>query len=266
MDLHFEASGQGDPLYILHGLFGSSDNWQPIARRLGDHFTVIAVDQRNHGRSPHHPEMNYHLMAEDLLELMHKQGNSEALVLGHSMGGKTAMQLALSHPKAVRKLVIVDIAPRKYPPSHLRIISGMRALDLSHFQSRKEMQAALSPAVPDVATRQFLLKNVTRDQSGGFSWKIGLEEIRENYLGLTEAVISASVYDKPTLFLRGEKSDFLLEPDADCIRKLFPSALLQTIPGAGHLLHVQNPEAFMQAVMSFLLPTHRDRMMMSAMG
>ncbi len=252
MDLHFEVYGQGEPLVILHGLFGSLDNWRSISERLAASFRVFAVDQRNHGRSPHSFDMDYRLMAEDVRHFMETQTLQPAFVLGHSMGGKTAMELALLYPAAVRKLVVVDMAPRSYPPRHEAILAGMLALDLTRFQTRKEMEAALAPAVPELETRQFLLKNVARESAGGFRWKIGLQEISKNYPRLAEAVTGSEPFEKPALFIRGEKSDYLSESDLDPIRRLLPKARLETIPRAGHLVHVENPDAFLATVLEFL--------------
>ena len=251
MQLHFEVGGHGEPLIILHGLFGSLDNWRPMSKRLAQHFKVFALDQRNHGQSPHSFEMDYARMAADVREFIAAQGFKDALVLGHSMGGKTAMQLALRHPDSVRKLVIVDMAPRRDSGRHTRLLAGMRSLDLSRFQNRKEIEAALEPAVGDLPTRQFLLKNIARHEDAGFSWKIGLEEIYQNYQNLTEAIESTEPCTKATLFIRGEKSDYLRDEDWPGILRLFPQAKFQTIPGAGHLPHVETPEAFYELVTSF---------------
>lgn len=254
MDLHFDARGQGQPLIILHGLFGSLQNWASITSRLAKDFKVFAVDQRNHGSSPHSFEMDYKLMAQDVLSLMQNQGFEDAFIMGHSMGGKTAMQLALLHPSAVKGLIVVDIAPRAYPPRHLKAILGMRALDLSRFETRSQMDAALAAAIPDPGTRGFLLKNVARTASGQFEWRIGLEEIQRNYSKLTEALGPAPPFTRPTLFIRGETSDFLLETDLEFVKPLFPLARSETIPGAGHLVHVENPDRFLEIVLGFLKP------------
>lgn len=187
MQLHYEEIGHGPPLMILHGLFGSLENWHTISRRLAEHLRVIAVDQRNHGRSPHSPEMNYPLMARDLLELMSRLHLGSTSVLGHSMGGKTAMQFALLHPAQVDKLVVVDISPRSYPPRHDYIFEALLGLKLSAFHTRQEMEAALAPAIPDIATRRFLLKNLGRGPTGEFYWKMNLHELCTNYNRLTEA-------------------------------------------------------------------------------
>ncbi|HLH54156.1 MAG TPA: alpha/beta fold hydrolase, partial [Verrucomicrobiae bacterium] len=179
-------------------------------------------------------------------------GLNEPFVLGHSMGGKTAMQLALLHPASVRKLVVVDIAPRAYSPRHLKLILGMRSLDLSRFERRSDIDAALAPAVPDKSTRQFLLKNVARSDSGKFEWRMGLKEIHDNHSLLTQEIQPAPPFGSPALFLRGENSDFLLETDLELIKTLFPAARLETIPGAGHLIHVEQPDRFLEVVTAFL--------------
>ncbi|HYG35839.1 MAG TPA: alpha/beta fold hydrolase [Clostridia bacterium] len=252
MQLHFQTYGQGKPLLILHGLLGSLENWQTAGLKLSTHFQVFAVDQRNHGRSPHTEEMNYSVMAEDLAHLMQAQGLNSAVVLGHSMGGKTAMQFALSYPQRVEKLVVVDIAPRAYAPRHEQIFQALSSLDLSRFQTRKQIEEALAPGIPDLATRQFLLKNLTRDSAGVFVWKNGLQEIHRAYPQLNLPVTSNSVFTKPVLCVRGEESDYVVEEDLGQIRALFPNAQLLTIPAAGHWVHAEKPEAFVQGVLAFL--------------
>ncbi len=252
MKLHVATYGHGEPLVILHGLFGSADNWHSVCQRLAPHLRVFALDQRNHGRSPQSFEMDYTVMAEDVGEFLGEQGLAEAFVMGHSMGGKTAMQLALLHPALVRKLVVVDMAPRPFEPRHRQILQRMLALDLSSFHSRLEMESALAPAIPDRATRQFLLKNVVRTDAGGFRWRIGLEQIAKNQPRLIQAVSSDRRFDKPALFIRGEKSDYLLPEDLPEIQELFPQAFLRTIAGAGHLVHVEQTELLLKAVLEFL--------------
>ncbi len=253
MRLHFRSFGTtGDPLILLHGLFGSLENWHSVSLKLSEQFRVLAVDQRNHGHSPHSPEMNYSLMAQDLAELMEDQRLERAHVLGHSMGAKTAMQFALLHPEKVRKLIPVDLAPRAYSGRHERIFSALLALDLSAFATRQQIETALAPSIPDLALRRFLLKNVSRTQADGFEWKIGLPEIHANYPQLGAQLSLGRPFAGPVLFLRGEKSDYLGEQDLPLIRTLFPQARLQTIPEAGHLVHVENPQGFLRAVLDFL--------------
>lgn len=253
MKLHFETAGQGEPLVILHGLFGSLDNWRSVTAKLVANFRVFLLDQRNHGRSAHTFEMDYSLMAADVVELLQSHGVAAANVLGHSMGGKTAMRLALDYPDAVRKLLVADISPRSYSPRHQRIIDGMLSLELSRFATRKELEAALAPAVADLPTRQFLLKNLMRQSDGRFHWRLGLEELKHNYRRLTEAVHSPAPFLKPALFLRGENSEYLLPADFPEIQRLFPRAVLETIPGAGHLLHVQQTDLFVDRIRQFVL-------------
>ena len=169
MQLHFRSYGDGEPLIILHGLFGSLDNWHSMSVKLAAPFQVFAVDQRNHGASPHSPEMSYPIMADDLEEFLQSQGLARAYVMGHSMGGKTAMQFALRYPHRVERLVVVDIAPRVYSPLHARILEALLALDLASFKTRKQVEDALASAIPELGTRQFLLKNLTRGAEGHFA-------------------------------------------------------------------------------------------------
>jgi esterase len=251
MELHFEVAGEGEPLVILHGLFGSLENWRPMSKRLAQDFKVFALDQRNHGQSPHSFEMDYFLMARDVRDFLGAQALKDCLVLGHSMGGKTAMQFALSYPGSVRKLAVVDMSPRGDLGRHETIIAAMRSLDLPRYQTRKEIETALIRAVPDLSTRQFLLKNVARKPVGGFSWKIGLEEIHQNYSNLTKAIDDDAPFTKPALFIRGEKSDYLTQADWPLILRLFPKAALETVPAAGHLVHVENPGPFFTSVLNF---------------
>ena len=251
MQLHCEVLGSGAPLVILHGLFGSLENWRPVGKSLASEFKLFLVDQRNHGLSPHSQEMNYEVMAEDLVQLLANQSLAEACVLGHSMGGKTAMQLALLHPQVVEKLIVVDISPASDSARHRPTIEGMLGLKLSHFQTRNAIEQALEPSVPDLAMRRFLLKNVART-AHGFKWKIGLREIGENYAKLIEAIATEPRFDKPTLFIRGENSDFLRDNDLKLIRHLFPRTEMQTILGAGHLVHYEKPQAFISIVSEFL--------------
>ena len=252
MQLHFKESGQGKTIILLHGMFGSLDNWHPIALRLAEIFHVIAVDQRNHGQSPHHAEMNYSLMASEVNELMAARGIESAHVIGHSMGGKTAMQLALQFPACVEKLVVADMAPRTYAPAHEKIFAALLALDLLKFQSRSQIEDALAVEIPDLVLRRFLLKNLGRDSAGVFFWKINLRGIAENYSHLREPLHAASPFIKPTLFIRGGKSNYINAADEIRIRELFPQAQIQTIPDAAHWIHAEQPAEFLRLVLDFL--------------
>ncbi|HEY5912563.1 MAG TPA: alpha/beta fold hydrolase [Verrucomicrobiae bacterium] len=251
MRLAFRQYGEsGQPLVILHGLFGSRENWHSICLSLQAAYRVFALDQRNHGESPHAAEMDYGSMAEDVAEFLVQQELPRAHVLGHSMGAKTAMQLALLHPQQVQSLISVDMASTAYPPRHERILEGLLALDLDSSTNRQQLEQTLERWVPDLATRRFLLKNARRTDSG-FRWRIGLKEIAQNSARLNEAV-AGEPYAGPVLFIRGETSDYLGQQDLPGILKLFPRAQMRTIPRAGHLVHVDNPEVFANEIIRFL--------------
>lgn len=252
MELHFRTLGEGPPLIMLHGLLGSLHNWLPLARKFAERFKVFAVDQRNHGLSPHSPDFGYDHMARDLHELMNAQGLTSAHVLGHSMGGKTAMQFALLYPDQVEKLVVVDISPKAHVPRQTGTLQALLALDLGKFQHRVEMDVALAGSVPDEELRQFLLTNVARDKAGSFHWKANLAAIWENRRLLGAALESERPCIKPALFIRGGRSDYVADADLDLIRRLFPQAVMQTIPEAGHWVHVDTPEEFTKVAMEFL--------------
>lgn len=251
MQLHSQKYGSsGEPLIVLHGLFGSGENWHSMCLRLGAEFRVWALDQRNHGASPHAMQMDYPAMAEDVREFLAEQSLPNAHVLGHSMGAKTAMTLALRYPQSVRSLVSVDMAPRAYALRHNKILEGMLALDLGTLKDRRQMELDLESTVPDLATRRFLLKNVRRS-GAGFHWRIGLKEIAANYSRLSEAIDGAP-FPGAALFVRGDASDYLGEEDRPLIRRLFPRAEWKTIAKAGHLVHVDQTNALFETVRAFL--------------
>ncbi len=252
MQLHFKESGQGRAVILLHGLFGSSDNWHSIALRLAESFHVFALDQRNHGQSPHSVEMNYSLMADDVNEFMAARGIEKSFVIGHSMGGKTAMQFALQFPERVEKLIVSDMAPRAYLPSHDKIFTALLALDLKSFSARQHIEDALAPEIPNLVLRRFLLKNLGRDSAGNFFWKINLRGLSDNYPKLGEAISSGKTFSKPTLFIRGGKSKYIGADDEILIRELFPQAQIKTIVEASHWIHADKPEEFLKLVLDFL--------------
>lgn len=252
MQLHFTTLGTGEPLLLLHGLLGSHQNLLPASRRLAERFQVFAIDQRNHGHSPHHEEMHYEAMAADVVRFMDTHQLDSAHVLGHSMGGKTAMQLALHHPVRVRKLVVVDMSPRAYGPRFARLLHSLRELRPERFQTRREADLALASSVPDESLRQFLLKNLKHDEQGGFRWRIHLDAIAGNYDHLRAAVDSATPFTGEALFLLGGNSDYVGEADKIEIHRLFPSSQFECIAGAGHWVHAEKPGEFAEAVMKFL--------------
>lgn len=252
MELNYKTFGQGEPVVILHGLFGTLDNWQTLARQLAERHTVFIVDQRNHGRSPHDPEMNYEVMAEDLRHFLESHWVYNASVIGHSMGGKTAMQFALHHPDMLSKLVVVDIAPRTYPPGHNQIFEALLSVDLARLSDREEAEALLLPRIPDEAIRRFLLKNLTRDRDGNFAWKINLPVIYRHYADILGPVHGNDPFEGPSLFIRGERSDYVPDADIPRIRQLFPAAHVETVRDAGHWVHADAPANFLKLLTGFL--------------
>jgi pimeloyl-ACP methyl ester carboxylesterase len=252
MQLHFQEYGRGRPVVLLHGLFGSLDNWHPIAIRLAESFRVLALDHRNHGQSPHSAEMDYPVMAADVDRFLAAQGLASARVIGHSMGGKTAMQLALHFPARVEKLVVADMAPRAYAAAHDQIFAALLALDLPRYQQRVEIEAALAPAIPNPVLRRFLLKNLGRNEAGGFYWKINLPDIARNYWRLGEPVAGDVPFGQPVLFIRGGKSKYVLPADEPLIREWFPAAEIRTIPEASHWVHADQPAEFLRLILDFL--------------
>jgi pimeloyl-ACP methyl ester carboxylesterase len=252
MQLHFKEHGQGRPVILLHGLFGSLDNWHPIALRLAEDFRVFALDHRNHGQSPHSAEMDYPVMAADVDRFCAARGLEAAMVIGHSMGGKTAMQLALHFPARVAKLVVADMAPRAYAAAHDGIFAALLALELPRFEQRAQIEEALTPAIPNPVLRRFLLKNLGRDAAGVFCWKMNLRDIAANYWRLREPVAGDAPFPKPTLFIRGGKSKYLQPEDEPLIREWFPAARIETIPEASHWVHADRPAEFLRLVLEFL--------------
>ena len=253
------VTGEGPPALVLHGLFGSGTNWRTIARRLASRLECHLVDQRNHGRSPHARGMAYPALAADVLAYLDANRLDRAGFIGHSMGGKTAMTLALSAPERVRWLVVADIAPAPSPSDHRPILDALRALALDSLASRAEADAALARSVPDLGLRQFLLQNLVRGD-GGLRWRIDLEAIAEALPDLTGFPPTApgAVYEGPTLFLRGERSDYLTVRHESRIGALFPRASIDTIAGAGHWLHAEQPIAVAERIARFLDDTTAD--------
>lgn len=252
MKLHYKSFGKGFPIIILHGLFGTLDNWQTIAKQLAMDYMVYIVDLRNHGRSPHSENFGYTIMAEDLLAFMEDNWIYQTHIIGHSMGGKTAMQFALNYPDLIEKLVIVDIATRSYRDGHSDIFKALFSLDLSSLRSRRVAEESLGKDIKELAVRQFLLKNLTRDKEGNFSWKMNLPIIHQYYPEILSAIQSSNTFDQPTLFLRGELSDYILPNDLVVMKQLFPSATLETVANAGHWIHAEAPKVFLEKVKNFL--------------
>jgi pimeloyl-ACP methyl ester carboxylesterase len=251
MKLNYKMQGQGPALIILHGLFGSLDNWQTLAKRWAEHFTVFTVDQRNHGRSPHDPDMNYQLMADDLIELMEDNFVFHAHLLGHSMGGKTVMKFALEYPDMVEKLIVADMSPMPNGGGHEEIFKALFDANVSQAQSRSEVEEALKQRIPQPDVRQFLMKSLYRTDSKTFDWRFNLDAIYEHYSDILEGIHSDNHFDRDTLFIKGSKSNYVGEEDMPLIKKLFPNAKVEAID-AGHWLHAEKPDEFYQSVLRFL--------------
>lgn len=254
MELYYREFGQGNPVLILHGLFGFSDNWQTVAKALADHHLVLTPDLRNHGKSPHTDSHSYPEMAEDIKEFMEQHWMFSGQLIGHSMGGKTAMQFALHHPDMVDRLVVVDIAPQAAEDKHSHIYKAMLSLDFDALADRKEIDAQLAQHIPELGIRQFLLKNITRDKEGRFQWKMNLPVLWENYDRILEGIQppAGTVFDKPTLFVRGSLSSYVKDEDMPYIQSLFPQAELKTIQGASHWVHADKPNELLDILNEFL--------------
>ncbi|MFI5219804.1 MAG: alpha/beta fold hydrolase [Bacteroidia bacterium] len=253
MKLHFRKIGNGQPLIILHGLFGSSDNWQTLGKKFAStDFSVYLVDLRNHGHSPHSSEHNYKVMSEDILEIINDENISPVSIIGHSMGGKTAMQLALDHPEKISNLIVVDIAPKKYPSHNSEIVKALLTVDFEKTKTRKEVEKILSEKINDYGSLQLLLKGLYWKENNQLDWRFNLKAIHTNLEIMNEEVSGYDSFKKPTLFIRGEKSNYILDDDILLIKKYFPAAEIKTTPVAGHWVHADNPQWFLETVISFL--------------
>ena len=251
MKLNYRKYGSGEPIIIRHGVFGASDNWQTVGKKLSENFEIYLVDLRNHGLSPHDDEMNYSVMAEDLIDLLNDENLDSAHFVGHSMGGKVAMSLACSNPEKIKKLVVVDIAPKYYPPHHQTILSAFHDLDINSIKSRKEADDRLKNTLGDFGVRQFILKNLGRDENNEFEWKINYQAIENNIEELGKGLEKGQVFKGQTLFISGLKSDYIKEEDIPLIKEHFPNADFIDID-AGHWVHAEKPEEVFEAVRNYL--------------
>ncbi len=242
--------GEGQPLVILHGLFGSGDNWLTHAKTLAEKYRVILVDQRNHGHSPHTEEMNYDLMASDLFELFAANSIRDALLIGHSMGGKSILRFAQEYPFLINKMIVVDMGIKRYPPHHDAIFQGLFAVDVENCPSRNEAGLRLAPFIAEESTKQFLLKNLFWKEPGTLSWRFNLPALNRNI----DKIIDAIPLEKITtdiLFLTGGMSNYVLDADIADIRHLVPNSDFVQIKEAGHWVHAENPDAFMTEVRNY---------------
>ncbi len=251
VSLHHRTIGSGPPLVVLHGLFGSSDNWQTLAKAWSGMFQVILPDLRNHGRSPWHPTFDYNSMAFDVLDLCNHLGLSNAYFLGHSMGGKVAMQVAMLQPSLVSRLMVVDIAPKAYPVHHDRILDGLLLAFNTSLENRAHAESLLTNYIVESDTRQFLLKSLYRTESGTLAWRINIPVIDAQLESIGREITYQEPFVGPVLFVRGEHSQYILDTDTDRITRQFPQATLQTIANAGHWVHADQPQQLDQLVTNF---------------
>lgn len=253
MELNYKVFGEGEPVVIIHGLFGTLDNWQSIAKKLSDDFMVFIIDLRNHGRSPHDEAFSYKIMADDVQEFMESNWIYEAAIVGHSMGGKVAMQLAGDNPDMVQKLAVVDMAPKSYQGSHYEIFQAMFDLNLNTLQSRKDADEQMREKIPSFGVRQFLIKNLSLNkETQKYEWKLNLPVIYDNYNHILEYTPMNDPYEGPTLFIKGETSDYIIPTELEHYQTLFPNATVETVLGAGHWVHAEQPARFLEVLTDFL--------------
>lgn len=253
MKLFSRIMGEGQPLLIVHGLFGMSDNWQRLGKQFADFYEVHLIDQRNHGRSPHSAVFNYDVMAADLVEYIQDRGLSNVLLMGHSLGGKAVMELAVKHPALVEKLIVVDISPKAYPVHHDKIIAGLQSLDFDVLTSRGEADRRLADYVVDAGVRQFLLKSLYWVEKGQLAFRFKLDAIAEHITEVGKALATDAVYEGPCLFVDGATSGYIVDEDEDLILNHFPEGEIVTIADAGHWVHAEQPDRFFDEVMRFLI-------------
>ena len=255
--LAFERSGSGPPMIILHGLFGSSTNWKSIAQCLTKSYTVDRVDLRNHGASPWHDTMNYLAMADDVKQFIEQHQLEHPIVLGHSMGGKVAMVLAVRYPALLKSLIVVDIAPVTTDTCHASVVRALENLNLLVVRSRRDAEVVLSYDVPDAGLRQFLLQNLVRRETG-YVWRINLRALADNMTMLADFPVLPGCYSGPTLFVRGGDSNYVEIKHGPVIQKMFPTSVMRTIAGAGHWLHAEKPREFLHELERFLPSVDED--------
>ena len=254
MQLSYKKIGEtGKSIIILHGVFGFLDNWLTVGKTISEQgYQVYLVDQRNHGRSPHGGGLDYQTFANDLKEFLEQQNISDPILLGHSMGGKTVMEYAVTFPGTYEKLVIADIGPKAYPIHHAKILKGLNAIPINEIENRQQADAALESYEPIPAVRQFLLKNLYRKDEGGFGWRFNLPLLTSDMANVGKEIVSEKPVETPALFMRGDKSDYILDEDWDGILKLFPHAQLATIKNSGHWIQAEQPKAFVKTLIEFL--------------
>ncbi len=250
--LHSKILGRGEPLLIVHGFLGMGDNWKTLAKKFAEDYEVHLIDQRNHGRSFHADEFTYEVLVDDLLNYINHYNLGLINILGHSMGGKTAMLFAVSHPEKVNKLMVADIGPKFYPRHHDMILEGLSSIDFTKQKSRKAVEEELKKYISDSGIRQFLLKNVYWETKEKLNFRFNLQGLLENIDEIGAALPSLTTYEGEVLFLKGENSGYITNEDRALIEAHFPNATIVTVKNAGHWLHAENPKDFYDYVVSFL--------------
>jgi len=249
--LHSKILGSGQPFLILHGFLGMSDNWKTLGNKYAEDFEVHLIDQRNHGRSFHSNEFSYSLMVSDLKNYIDHHQLEKCILLGHSMGGKTAMQFALSFPKIIDKLIIADIAPKTYPPHHQYILKALSEIDFTVQKSRKEIEAVLNNYIPETGVIQFLMKNIYRKEKTELAYRFNLSVLLKKYHEVVTSFQSTNIFSKPTLFLKGSNSSYITSDDLVTIKRNFSNAHIAEISNSGHWLHAEQPHEFYQKTINF---------------
>jgi len=251
--LYSKIEGEGKPLLILHGFLGMSDNWKTIGLQFAaDGFQVHLLDMRNHGKSFHSDEFSYEIMAQDVYDYCKAHKLEKINILGHSMGGKTAMLFAVNYPEMVEKLIVADIGPKFYPQHHQAILEGLNAVDISKKPTRNEVDEILAEYIADFGTRQFLLKSLYWQEPGQLAFRFNLAVFNKNINEIGKSLPENAVFNKPTLFIRGGNSNYILDEDFENIKNPFPNSKIETIPNVGHWLHAENPKLFYEISSSFL--------------
>ncbi len=252
MKIAYREIGSGQPFIIAHGLFGFSDNWQSHANKLADYYRVILVDLRNHGHSDWSDVHTYDAMADDLFELIQDLELENVILMGHSMGGKTVMRFAQKHEDLLDKLIVVDMGMKQYPMHHRDIIDAIHAIDLNRIKTRSEADKALAENISSIGIRQFLLKNLYWKEKGQLAWRMNVEILEREMPEILKALEFKEIFT-PTLFIRGEKSNYILDEDWEDLENNFPDSELVSIPNAGHWVHAEAPKEFTEAILSFCL-------------
>lgn len=254
MDLFYREYGNGAPVIMIHGLLGMSDNFIPVAKKLAEQYKVILPDLRNHGNSPHSEDFDLNVLTEDIVRLFHKLNFNSAVIIGHSLGGRVAISAALKYPDLFSRLIVEDMAPRKYSgnKSINNLLQAMNRLDLKSKKSINEIDESLKQLIPDVRNRQLVLKNISRIGEGVYGWKLNLKVITAKVESLMTPVFEKVEFSKPAMFIKGGRSNLIRPEDYEIINKFFPAATIEIIPNAGHWVHADEPQLFLEKVTAFL--------------